>query len=72
MLAGLTEVLLVVFLTFVGIAGVLVGVQRLTRKQLPVGCTPVDGECCLQSGNDPICAEELRRRADVEVRDAGA
>ena len=72
MLAGLTEVLLVVFLTFVGIAGVLVGVQPTGSCFLVSRCTPVNGECCLQSGNDPVCAEELRRRADVEVHNAGA
>ena len=67
---GLTEVLLVVFLVFAGSAGMLVLVQRLAKKPLPVGCTPVDGECCLQSGSTRVCADELRRRQ--EVHDAGA
>jgi len=71
MLAGLTEVILVAFLIFAGSAGVLVAVQRLTRKPLPVGCTPVNGECCRQPGSERVCAGERQRREDVEVHNAG-
>ncbi len=69
-MSGLTEVLLVVFLIFAGSAGLLVLVQRLAKKPLPVGCTPVDGECCLESESTRVCAAELQRRQ--EVHDAGA
>lgn len=68
-MAGLTEVFMVVFLIFAGSAGVLVAVQRLTKKSLPVGCTPVNGACCRNPGSSG-CAGETQR-LDVEVRNAG-
>lgn len=72
MLLRVVEVFLVVFLIFACSAGVLVAVQRFTKKPLPVGCTPVNGECCQQPGSDRVCAGERQRKDDLEARNAGA
>ena len=44
------EVFLVSFLTFVGVATLLVLCQRARGGQLPVGCTPESGTCCRARG----------------------
>jgi hypothetical protein len=40
------EIFIVSFIVFGVSALVLVGVQRLRRGPLPVGCTPESGRCC--------------------------
>jgi hypothetical protein len=70
-MAELLDVFLVVFVIFLACAGLLAAIQRLTRKPLPVGCTPVDGECCLQSGSKRTCSAQAQRLNDLEVRNAG-
>jgi hypothetical protein len=71
-MAGLIEVFLIVFLIFTASACLLMVVQRLAKKPLPVGCTPVNGECCQQPGSARVCFGERQRRDEVEVHDAGA
>ena len=71
-MAGLMGTFLVVFLVFAGSAGLLVATQRFVKKPLPVGCTPVNGECCRQPGSERVCAGNPHRTKDVEVHNAGA
>ena len=63
------EIFLVSFILFAVVSCGLALTQWLCKAPMPVGCTPVNGQCCRQLSRDGVCAGDA---ANVEVRNAGA